>query len=83
MKTDEADLTRICWTQLLREELSGHVEPLPLPAPPEDFELEKLFSSIEAGLGSRGCDPAVVNNPHRNPTDERPPPDLLPTEPKG
>lgn len=82
MKTDEPDLTRICWTQLLREEPSGHVEPLPLPPPPDDIELEKLFASIEAGLNAEGGELAVANNQHCNEPDKRHSPDMLPTAPK-
>jgi hypothetical protein len=79
----EEDLTRICWTQLLRAESSEHVEPLLLPPEPDDFDIEKLFSILEAGLSTDGSDSAVVNSQHRHATDERQPPDLLPTEPKG
>lgn len=82
MKSDDADLTKICWTQLLREEPSGRAEPLHLPQPPDDFEFEKLLSSIEAELSTKGGEPAVANNQHFNTPDKRQPPDMLSTEPE-
>lgn len=84
MKGDDADLTKICWTQLLRDEPSGHAEPLHLPQPPDDFEFEfeKLLSSIEAELSAKGGEPVVANNQHCKTSDKRQPPDMLPTEPE-
>ena len=38
------DLTRICWTQLLRETESTDKPPLLLPISPDDFSDDKLFS---------------------------------------
>lgn len=82
LKSDETDLTKICWTQLLREEPSERAEPLHLPQPPDDIEFEKLLSSIEAELSAKGGEPAVANNQQLNTPDKRQPPDLLTSEPK-
>lgn len=82
LKSDETDLTKICWTQLLREEPSGHAEPLHFPPPPDDFEFEKLLSSFEAELSAKGGEPAVANNQQLNTPDKRQPPDMLPSEPE-
>lgn len=82
LKSDETDLTKICWTQLLREEPSGHAEPLHLPPPPDDIEFEELLSSIEAELSAKGGEPSVANNQHFNRPDKRQPPDLLTSEPE-
>lgn len=81
-ESEAPDPTRICWTQLLREEPSEHAEPLPLKPPPDDIELEKLLSSIEAELSTKGGEPAVANNQHFNTPDKRQPPDMLLTEPE-
>lgn len=39
----QPDMTRICWTQVLREDDDVKVQPLPLPPPP-DIDWEKLFT---------------------------------------
>ena len=40
----EADLTKICWTQLLRETEPQNVQCLPLPPLEDDFDPDKLFT---------------------------------------
>jgi len=39
----QPDMTRICWTQMLREDDDVKVQPLPL-SPPPDIDWEKLFT---------------------------------------
>jgi hypothetical protein len=44
LNESEADLTKICWTQVLREAEPQNVQRLPLPPLPDDFDPDKLFS---------------------------------------
>lgn len=46
LNASKADLTKICWTQLLRETELADVQPLPLPLPPppDDSLVLKLLS---------------------------------------
>jgi hypothetical protein len=80
----QGDQTQICWTQWLRtNEPPGDVQPLPLPPPRDELDLEKLFSHLDEGLSYEGGDIEVGHHQQRQATDKRQSPDLLATEPKG